>query len=221
MRLSFKTLALGLSKSSIEDKKNIFAAFSIRSNGEYILGYKRIEDNDGYVSCVDGIRAISILWIMYGQRASAYAFFPTINRLQFREVRWISHFYYLSIKLICCLLCFHPRVWYKQQQWMNSWISLITNSSSAAIDTFLFLSGFLSAKGVFRRLNNRWGSSGLRRYIVLNYSKHSIASTGHDDSTCCTFTFIATFAWPQRWQLQSSSNFHCKDTSVMVHSTNI
>lgn len=69
-----------------EDKKNIFAAFSIRSNGEYILGYKRIEDTEGYVGCVDGIRAISILWIMYGQRASAYDYFPIINRLQFREV---------------------------------------------------------------------------------------------------------------------------------------
>lgn len=109
MRLSLKTLAFGLRKSFAEDKKNIFAAFSIRSNGEYILGYKRIEDNDGYVSCVDGIRAISILWIMYGQRASAYAFIPTINRLQFREVRRISHFHYLPIKLICCSFL-HPRV---------------------------------------------------------------------------------------------------------------
>lgn len=86
--------------SFVGNKKNIFCVFSIFSNGEGVFGRKQEEDNDGYVSSLDGIRAITILWLSFGQRNYAYVHFPIMNRLQFREVNKNSFkiTFYLDIK---------------------------------------------------------------------------------------------------------------------------
>jgi hypothetical protein len=67
-------------------KQNLlFSTFSVYSNGLRLFATQEPASAD-IISCVYGLRAISILWIIHGHRVQTYENFPIINKAQFLGV---------------------------------------------------------------------------------------------------------------------------------------
>lgn len=67
-------------------QKVLFSSFSVYTNGIKLFRASSSASKDSYIECLHGIRALSTLWIVHGHRVQMYNSFPTINRVQFREV---------------------------------------------------------------------------------------------------------------------------------------
>lgn len=67
------------------DENLLFSAFSVYTNGKNLFETKQ-KSPDNIINCLDGIRALSIMWVVHGNRVQTYVDFPLINKRQFREV---------------------------------------------------------------------------------------------------------------------------------------
>lgn len=68
------------------DQKPLFSVFSVYTNGRNLFETNQTS-SDNIINCLDGIRALSIMWVVHGNRVQTYVDFPLINKKQFREVR--------------------------------------------------------------------------------------------------------------------------------------
>lgn len=67
------------------DQYALFSTFSVYTNGKRLLDTTKVE-NDSIISCLDGVRLITIIWVIHANRVQTYVDFPLINRRQFEEV---------------------------------------------------------------------------------------------------------------------------------------
>lgn len=74
------------------DKNNILAAFSVYNNGEKL--FKTTTSSSANVmECVNGIRVLSIVWVIYSHSYVIFILAPTKNLAVMGEVRKIVKFY--------------------------------------------------------------------------------------------------------------------------------
>jgi hypothetical protein len=77
-------LAISLVCLSPGEQTTLFSTFSVFTNLTENLF--NAEQSDSIVGCLDGIRALSIMWVIHANRVQTYVDFPLINKRQFREV---------------------------------------------------------------------------------------------------------------------------------------
>lgn len=66
------------------ERNKLLAAFSVYTNGRKLIDITR-QTSKNSIDCLLGLRAISVLWIMFGHRFSNQTAFPTRNRLVINE----------------------------------------------------------------------------------------------------------------------------------------
>lgn len=90
-----------------------WASFSIYTNGKKLFNVKRIESS-GSIQCLDGLRAISLLWIIFGHRYFDMFLAPATNKRSATEA------------------------------WLKNILSLPHTTFHLAVDTFFLIGGLLA-----------------------------------------------------------------------------
>lgn len=65
-------------RNTNKDPQKLLISFSILTNGEKLFGVKR-SNSKSSINCLNGLRAISVLWIMFGHRLGNQQTFPLTN----------------------------------------------------------------------------------------------------------------------------------------------
>lgn len=69
-------------------------AMSAYTNGRNLFSLRKNKD---HIQCLYGIRALALIWLMYGYRHFLSVILPLINTLDFiLDVSRLSYFYYFS-----------------------------------------------------------------------------------------------------------------------------
>jgi peptidoglycan/LPS O-acetylase OafA/YrhL len=111
-------------------------AFSFYTN---LIKLFKTQPNGGkrtdMIGCLNGIRVLSILWIMFGHRMTTmYAASPKINFVFFLD-------------------------------WVKQYPSMIVYAGTVAVDTFFLLSGLLVTKGMLRELDKNRSLNIVQLYV--------------------------------------------------------
>ena len=70
-------------------RKQLYLAFSIYTNGEKLFKCQRTKSTET-LDCLNGIRALSIIWIILGHRFVMTLFLPVINLADVPLVNFIN-----------------------------------------------------------------------------------------------------------------------------------
>ncbi|CRK90557.1 CLUMA_CG004260, isoform A [Clunio marinus] len=112
----------------------LYTSFSLLSNGEKLFEMNSSKSPES-IECVNGIRGLSILWIMLGHRYLIPIFFvPVINRNYYNV-------------------------------WLDSIFSTFPNTSQLAVDTFLLMGGLLITRSFLTQKEKKGKVNLLRFYL--------------------------------------------------------
>ena len=68
-----------------EPKMQVLIAFSVYTNGKKLFSCKKNESAD-VLDCLNGIRVLSIVWVVYGHKYMMFITSPSINTAYLAEV---------------------------------------------------------------------------------------------------------------------------------------
>lgn len=86
--------------------------FSLCTNGKQLLEVKKVKSS-GSIDCLNGLRALSLLWIIFGHRYFDMFLAPATNTIPATEL------------------------------WLNNVLSLFHTTFHLAVDTFFLMGGLL------------------------------------------------------------------------------
>lgn len=107
----------------------LLIAFSVKYNGEKLLA---VSSNPDQLPCLNGLRFISMMWVVLGHRYAGFFSLPVVNLLQGLEV--IEK--YISLHDILFRTFF---------QWVTKPGNMFMINAGVSVDTFFVLSGLLLA----------------------------------------------------------------------------
>lgn len=118
---------VGLLKKNDSSIKKLAKTFSVVSNGKNLFSYSQ---NQEQMLCLNGMKVISLFWIILLHEYSIFAEGPVENLR--------------DLESVCCknnLITRHLLI--KLLQWKNSLISSYEKSGALAVETFFVISGLL------------------------------------------------------------------------------
>lgn len=83
------------------EPKKVFTAFSLVSNFKSLM---KINKSESAIKCIDGMKALSALWIVHGHRG-----FLLIQN-EFTDAWWLEHLYFKfasngALAIVCFFVC--------------------------------------------------------------------------------------------------------------------
>lgn len=138
-------------------KNQAFVVFSIYTNGKQLFACKNAAPSSGIIQCLDGLRVLSIMWIVYCHSVRCYVKIPLHESTTYEKV-WFKQtlFNRESIEFKYCFLF----------QYLKTYRSTISNAPMP-VDTFFVMSGLLVANKLFKLLK-KWDETRLRWHEIFS-----------------------------------------------------
>lgn len=91
-----------LTREGSKNTNKMAQIFSAYANTEYLLADNF--DKENQTNCLDGFRAISMLYVLFGHRFIMLLFFPTTNGLEITEVILLSQSHSICTRICLTIL---------------------------------------------------------------------------------------------------------------------
>lgn len=115
----------------------LFKAFSLFVNFKLLCKMSDNKRSPNVIYCLNGIRSLSIIWIVFGHCYMVALLLPThVNSADILD-------------------------------WLKTPFSMLLQSGTMSVDTFFFLSGFLLSWVAFKELDKSWVCASRRLSVIL------------------------------------------------------